>query len=61
MNIRNILLSGVLAVSFLLSGCASRVYVRGYVPGPPHRRSNWESPHRERTDHDWRRVEGHWH
>jgi hypothetical protein len=35
MKIRNILLSGVLAASSLLAGCASHAYVAAYVPGPP--------------------------
>ena len=35
MNIRGILLSGVLASSALLAGCASHAYVAAYVPGPP--------------------------
>jgi hypothetical protein len=35
MNVRNILLSGVLAVSASLAGCASHAYVAAYVPGPP--------------------------
>jgi hypothetical protein len=35
MTIRNILLTGVLAASSLLAGCASHAYVAAYVPGPP--------------------------
>jgi hypothetical protein len=37
MKIRNILLSGVLAASSMLAGCASHVYVSAYAPGPPPR------------------------
>ncbi|MGA3023253.1 MAG: YXWGXW repeat-containing protein [Bryobacteraceae bacterium] len=35
MNIRNILLPGILAASSLLAGCASHAYVAAYLPGPP--------------------------
>lgn len=35
MKIRNVLLSGVLAASALLAGCAPHAYVAAYVPGPP--------------------------
>jgi len=36
-KLRYLLLSGVLAASSLLAGCASHAYVAAYVPGPPPR------------------------